>query len=234
MHFENLHPPGAVGAVHQHLPVETARAQQRRVEDFGPVRCGQQNDALGRIETVEFGQKLVQRLLAFVMAPAGMLARGAGPAKRVQFVHENDGRRCLPRLLEEVAYPRGADAHEHLHEFRAGYRVERHARLAGNGLGQQRLAGAGRADEKHALGHPRAQAAVMLGVLQELDDLFKFLLGLVHARHIVETDLGVALDIDLGLALADRHEAAHPLPLGELADEENPDADEDKRRQHPG
>src|SRR5690606_20935216 len=34
--------------------------------------------------------------------------------------------------------------------------------------------------------------------------------GLVHAGYVIEGRLGVALDIDLGLALADRHEAAGP------------------------
>ena len=55
-------------------------------------------------------------------------------------------------LLEQVADPAGADADEHLDEVRAGDRVERHAGLAGDGAGEQRLAGAGRAVEQHALG----------------------------------------------------------------------------------
>jgi hypothetical protein len=64
---------------------------------------------------------------------------------------------CCAGLLEQVAHPRRADADEHLDELAAGDREERHPGLAGHGLGQQRLAGAGRADQQHALGHARAR-----------------------------------------------------------------------------
>ncbi len=61
--------------------------------------------------------------------------------------------RLGPRLLEEVAHPRRAYAHEELDELRPADGEERHAGLAGDGAGQQRLAGPGRADQEHALGH---------------------------------------------------------------------------------
>ena len=63
-------------------------------------------------------------------------------------------------------------------------REERHAGLAGDGAGQQGLAGAGRADQQHALGDPGAESVKLLGVLQELDDLAKLVLGLVDAGHV--------------------------------------------------
>ena len=66
----------------------------------------------------------------------------------------------LARLLEQVADPRRADADEHLDEFRAADREERHAGLARHGARQQRLAGAGRPDEQHALRDARAEPAV--------------------------------------------------------------------------
>ena len=65
------------------------------------------------------------------------------------------------RLLEQVAHARGADADEHLDELGAGDREERHLGLAGDRLGQQRLAGAGRADQEHALRHAPAEPAVL-------------------------------------------------------------------------
>ena len=83
---------------------------------------------------------------------------------------------------------RGADAHEHLHELRAGDREEGHARLAGDGAGEQGLAGSGRADQQHAARDPRAERVELLGVLEELDHLGQLLLGLVHAGHVVEGD----------------------------------------------
>ena len=112
------------------------------------------------------------------------------------------------RLLEQVAHARGADADEHLDELRAVDREERHAGLAGDGARQQRLAGAGRPDQQHALGHAGAEPAVALRVLQKGDDLLQLVLGLVDPGDVGEGRLGVGLDIDLGLAAADRHQPA--------------------------
>ena len=50
-------------------------------------------------------------------------------------------------------------------------RQERHAGLAGDGPGDEGLAGARRADEQHALGDAGADLAELLGVLEEVDDL---------------------------------------------------------------
>ncbi len=73
--------------------------------------------------------------------------------------------------VEHVAHAAGADADEHLDELRAVDGKERHARLAGHRSGQQRLAGARRAHQQHALGHAGAESLELLRFLQELDDL---------------------------------------------------------------
>ena len=78
-------------------------------------------------------------------------------------------------LLEQVAHPGGADADEHLDEVGAGDRVERHAGLAGDRAREQRLAGAGRAVEQHALRDLRAERLVAGRVGQEVADLVEFL-----------------------------------------------------------
>ena len=102
-----------------------------------------------RIEAVELDQQLVQRLLLLVVA--AQAAGAARAAERVELVDEDDRRRLLPRLLEQVAHARRADADEHLDELRAGDREERHAGLAGDRAREQRLAGARRPDQQHAL-----------------------------------------------------------------------------------
>src|SRR5436189_206763 len=92
-------------------------------------------------------------------------------ADGIDLVHEDDARRVLLPLLEQVADPRGAHAHEHLHEVRARDGEERHVRLAGDGLGQECLAGAGRSDQEDALRDLPAELLELLRVLQEIDDL---------------------------------------------------------------
>ena len=200
VNLEDCGAGGAVGPVERDLPVEAAGAGQGRVQDFGAVRRREQHDALARIEPVEFGEELIERLLFLVIAAAHD-ACGARAAEAIQLVDEDDARLHLARLLEQVADARRADADEHLHEFGAGDREERHARLARHRARQQRLADAGRADEQNALRHARAKPAVALRVLQEVHDLLQLALGLVGARHIVEVDAGFRLDIDFGARL---------------------------------
>ena len=48
-----------VGSIHDDPAVEPAGTQQRLVQNFGTVGGGQTHDALGGLETVNFGQQLV-------------------------------------------------------------------------------------------------------------------------------------------------------------------------------
>src|SRR2546423_1073578 len=112
----------------------------------------------------------VRVVLSFISKPAisarswfSVWSRSSWPPPRpgaavaadgVDLVHEDDARGVLLGLLEEVADARGADADEHLDEVGARDREERHAGLARDGAGQQRLTCARRAVEQYALGDP--------------------------------------------------------------------------------
>ena len=157
----------------------------------------------------------------------------AGPAERVEFVDKDDRRSVFASLLEEVAYPGRTHPDKHLDKLRSGDRKERHFGFAGDRTGQQCLAGAGRADQQHPFGRPPAEPAIGLGILQKVDDFDELVLGLVDTRDIGKGDFGLLLDIDLGAALADRHQPAEPA-LSHSADREHPDADKEDRRQDPG
>ena len=104
--------------------VETAWPQQGRVQRFRPVRRCQDDDIVIGIEPVHFRQQLVQRLFPFAVAhgiACALLADG------VDFVDEDDARRFLFGLLEEVADLGSPHADEHFDEFRPamGRRVHR-------------------------------------------------------------------------------------------------------------
>ena len=106
---------------------------------------------------------------------------------RVDLVHENDTGRIALRLVEQVADPAGAYPDEHLHELGTADAEERHPGLAGDGLGQQGLACAGRTNQQHAFGNPGPQLYELLRFLQEFHDLGQFLLGLGDPGDIVES-----------------------------------------------
>ena len=135
MHVKDFQPPAPIGPIHQDLAIETSGAQQSRIENLRPVRRRQHDDADAWVEPVHLGQKLVQRLLLFIVSASGCVD-APGPAQRIKLVDEYDRRRQLAGLLEQVAHPRGADAHEHFDELRSGYRQERDIGFTRNRPGQ--------------------------------------------------------------------------------------------------
>ena len=176
---------------------------------------------------------MIERLLLLVV-PARKGADAPGAAERVEFVDEDDRWRLLVCLLKQVSHPRRADADEHLDELRTGYREERHLGFASHGLGQQGLAGAGRTDQQHALGHASPEPAVVGRAFQEVDNLAQFVLGFVDAGDVGKIHAGVGLDIDLRLAFADCHQAAAKAATfcGAFGDVP-PQAEEQQHRHHP-
>ena len=228
--LQDLGPAAHVGAVEDDLAVEAARAQERRVEDVGPVRGGDDDHVRVRVEAVHLDEDLVEGLLALVVRAAE--AGAALAADRVDLVDEDDARRVALGLVEQVADAAGADADEHLDELGAGDAEERHAGLTGDGAGHQRLAGAGRPDEQHAARDARAERVELLRVLQELDDFLELGLGLVDAGHVVERDDGLVAEEHARPALAE----AEGLVIGalRLSHHEEDEAADDQQRQDRG
>src|SRR5690606_28564541 len=118
---------------------------------------------------------------------------------------ENQAGGILLSLLEHVADATGTDADEHLDEVRAGNGEERNVRFAGDGAGQQRLAGAGRPNEQHALRNAPAKALELLRIAQIFDDLLQLLLRLVDASHVVERHPPRALGEEPRPGLSETH-----------------------------
>ena len=158
-----------VGPVDQHVAVEPSGAQQGRIKCFRPVGGGHDDHAAVGTETVHLDQQGVEGLLALVVSADD--AAAAGLAQGVQFVDEHDAGGLGLGLLEHVAHAGGADADEHFHEIRSGKAEKRHAGLAGYGLGQKCLTGAGRSDQEHALGNSSAEDLVFFRRLEKIDYL---------------------------------------------------------------
>jgi len=70
VHLKDFLTADEVRVRHNDLTVEAAGAQQRGVQNVRAVRRGDQDDAFVRLETVHLDEKLVERLLALVIAAA--------------------------------------------------------------------------------------------------------------------------------------------------------------------
>mmetsp|Transcript_53268 Transcript_53268/g.124851 ORF Transcript_53268/g.124851 Transcript_53268/m.124851 type:complete len:956 (-) Transcript_53268:390-3257(-) len=227
VHVQDLLAATDVWQRHVDLAVETAGAQQRGVQDVRAVGGRDDDDTEVGVEAVHLDEHLVQCLLALVIAAAQAGATVA--ADGVNFVDEDDAGRALLGLLEHVAHAGRANADEHLDEVGTRDREERHLGLAGDGLGQQRLAGTRGADHQHAARDAAAQLLELLRVLQEVDQFLHFLLGLVAAGHVGKGDGVVGLIQHPGLALAEAERPALAAAL-HLAHKVNPDADQQQHR----
>ena len=224
--------PEHVRGVDGDLAVEAAGTQQGRVEDVGAVGRGDEDDVGLDVEAVHLDEQLVQRLLALVVTAAE--AGATVPADGVDLVDEDDGRRVGLGLLEEVAHAGRTDTDEHLDEVGTGDRVERHARLTGDGAREQGLAGTGLAVEQHALGDLGADREELGRLLEELLDLVELLDRLVAPGDVGEGDLRGVLGRELGAGLAELHDpGAAALHLAhEEPEQAEHDDDRDEADQH--
>jgi hypothetical protein len=223
VHAQDLLAAGKVGWCDDHLPVEAAGTEQRRVEILEAVR-GTHHDHLGRfVEAVQLDQQLVESLVVLAVEAAA----GAGRAHGVELVDEDDCGRVPARLFEELADPSGTKAGEHLDEGRGALGVELGAGFPRNGFGEQRLAGSGWSVEQDSLRHPGTQLLEALGVTEEVDDLPQLSLCLVHAGHVRPADGRARARLQLR-----RLDARHVLkrPPEEVDDR----AEEDERQPRQG
>src|ERR1051325_9112418 len=212
--FAALH----VRPTNDYAAVEPTGPKERRIENVGAIGGGNENDAFVGFEAVHFYQQLIEGLLALIVPTAKSGSTMASDG--VDFVDEDDARRVLLALLEQVTNAACADSYEHLNEIRPGDREERHAGLAGNRAGQKPFAGSRRANEKHAFGDASAQFLEFLRLAEKLDDLLLLLLGLFDAGDALKCHLlllgrvqaGTALTKAKGFVASALHLAHHEEP----------------------
>ena len=210
--------------------VETAWPQQGRVKRFRPVRRCQDDDVVVGVEAVHFRQQLVQRLFPFAVAHGIACAL---LTDSVDFIDEDDARRFLFGLLEEVADLGSPHADEHFHEFRPGNGEEGYTGFASDGFGQHGLAGARRADEEDAFRHLGPDFGVFIGMVEKIDNFRQVFLGFIFTGDVIEMDAVSRRDIDLDLVLGAEHEGIAAAAVHEPAVEIVADAEENQDRQDP-
>ena len=132
-------------------------------------------------------------------------AADACGADRVELVDEDDCRRVLACLVEELADSRRPEPREELDERGSALRVEVRARRARHRLGQERLSRARRPVQEDAPRNARPEALETLAVPEELDHLLQLGLRLVEPCDVRPRHVHLRAPHD-GRRLRARHE----------------------------
>src|SRR5574344_1950270 len=119
-----------VRCVHDYLPVEAARTQQRAVQYIGPVGGTQDNHSGIGLETSHLDQQLVEGLLALIIDRTHVDTALA--ADGVQLINKDNAGGLRLGLLEEVPNTSRADTDEHLDEITAAQGEKDDLRLTGH------------------------------------------------------------------------------------------------------
>src|SRR5213594_1724662 len=197
----------------QENPIESARAEHRRIEAVRAIRRADDADAFEGLEAVHRGQELIHHTFAH----AAVRVEAADVGDRVELVEEDDARGDLLRLLEDHAHRLLRFPDPFGHDFGSLDGDEVRLGLRGDGFCEQRLPGSGWSVQEDAARRADAHPLERIRFLQRhLDRFTEFHLdfleaadiGPVHAGHLDE-DLahGARLDLLQGLLEVVRKDA---------------------------
>lgn len=153
MDLENILAAGHGRSVDVDMSVESSRTHQGLVEDIWPVGAGEDDYLLRGVETIHLREDLVESRLALVVTATTETAVRTGPSNGVDFVDKDDARRVLARRREQITDAGRTHTDKHLHKLGAADSEEGNLRLAGGGLGEQRLTSTGRTRENSTAGN---------------------------------------------------------------------------------
>ena len=188
---------------------------------------------IARIEAVELGEQLVERLLLLVVRRRTRRAPRLRPSASSSSMKMMQG--AAFRACSNRSRTRAAPTPTNI-STNSEPEIEKNGTPASPATARASsvLPVPGGPTSRMPFGMRAPSRPIGFRIPQEGDDLLQLELGLVDAGDVREGHLGVGLDIDLGARLADRHQAAEPLASGDAAKQHGPDQVEDEGRQHPG
>ena len=146
MDAQHLEAARLVGHADVDLAVKAAEAAQRGVDRVGPVGRGDDDHVAAALEAVHQRQQLADDAALDLALRLVALGRDA-----VDLVDEDDRRRVLLRLLEDLAQVGLGLARQLGHDLGPVDDDEERARLVGDGARDERLAATRRAVQQDAL-----------------------------------------------------------------------------------
>mmetsp|Transcript_31962 Transcript_31962/g.77567 ORF Transcript_31962/g.77567 Transcript_31962/m.77567 type:complete len:375 (+) Transcript_31962:287-1411(+) len=149
VNLHDLHTPRLVWQRDLHLPIETARSHQRRIEHVRPIRRTDHLDLPQRIEAVELVEELHERALDLSVSGRAL---GEPPSSyRIDLVHEDDARLVVLGKPEHLSDQARALA-DVLVDDRGGHHLkEGGVDVVGDRTCEECLASARRTVEQHPL-----------------------------------------------------------------------------------
>ena len=203
MNLQNLNTSLQIRTLHNDPPVETARTQQRRIQNFRTVGSGKDQKAFGSIKAIHLGKKLIQRLLTLIVSSVMGIT---GFTDGVDLIDKDDTRRILLCLFKQIADTGGTHADEHLNKLRTRQREERYVRLSRHRLRKQCFTGTRRADQQRSFRQLGSDLCIFSRIMQEIYHFLEGLFRLILSCHILEQNACFLLNIGFCFALSN---AAH-------------------------
>src|SRR5512142_445966 len=131
MDFQNFLPSHNVRTIHDHMTSESSRAKKSRIQYFGSIGSRHDDHAGIGVESVHFGEQLIQGLLLFVVSSHGIDPTGL--TQGIQLIDEDDARSMVLSLRKEIPDPGRADSDKHLDEIRTADREKGNVGLSRHG-----------------------------------------------------------------------------------------------------
>mmetsp|Transcript_13025 Transcript_13025/g.19674 ORF Transcript_13025/g.19674 Transcript_13025/m.19674 type:complete len:450 (+) Transcript_13025:523-1872(+) len=228
VHLEDLLTTNDVWQANNNLTVETARAQQCRVENVGTVGSGNYDNAFITLKTVHLNEQLVERLFTLVMTATHAGATVA--TNSIDLVDEDNAGALLLGLFEHVTNPGSTHAHEHFDKVRTGDGEEGHLGFAGNSLGEQGFTRTRLTNHQDTFGDAAAKTLEFAGIPQEIHQFLNIFLGFINTGHVREGGLDLVFAHQTRFTLAERHGAFAATAALHLAHEEHKQCDDDQYR----
>ena len=209
MYLKNLRTPFQIRFIHDDPAVKTARAQQRLIQYLRPVRSAQNQNSLGSIETIHFGQKLVQGLFSFLVS-SPVFAVSAS-SDRIDLIDKYNTRRIFCSFLKQIPYPGGAHAHVHLDKIRTCQRKKRHVRLSCHRFCQQCLSCSRRSHQEGSFGQFCPDFCISARIMKKVNHFLQGFFRFILPCHVFKTYPCLLFHIHFRIALPNAHDSAAVL-----------------------
>ena len=142
MMCKNRHAATDIRKTNHNISVETTRSSQSLVQHLGEVSGSQDDDSAILLETIQFGEQLVERLFDICSIPGVSFASNG-----VEFVDKNNSRGFAFCSREQISDSLGANSNVDFIKLTTRHEEERDTSFSSNSSSEESLSGSRRANK---------------------------------------------------------------------------------------